>query len=94
MKTVVKCSFPDCDDYAVMKVAAPWKDGSHAELNTYGYACPAHAVPDGQDEFANRIRPSSGWSSLGSEPAGLVREFRWNKNYDWFVMFGQSENQE
>jgi hypothetical protein len=51
-------------------------------------------VPDGQDEFANRIRLSSGWSSLGSEPAGLVREFRWNKNYDWFVMFGQSENQE
>ena len=44
MKTVVKCSLPGCDDDAVTKIAAPWKDGSHSELNTYGYACSAHAA--------------------------------------------------
>jgi hypothetical protein len=43
MKTIVKCSFPGCDDVAVTKVAALWKDGRNAELKTYGYACPAHA---------------------------------------------------
>ena len=29
-----------------------------------------------------------------SEPAGLVREFRWGNNYDLFVMFGQSVKHE
>src|SRR5271157_5094138 len=65
MKTVVKCSLPGCDDYAVMKVAAPWKDGSHAELNTYGYACPAHAedvvaYAEGRAK-AYRLAPASPW---------------------------------
>ncbi len=43
MKTIVKCSFPGCRELAAVKVAAPWKDGSNAELSTYGYACPDHA---------------------------------------------------
>lgn len=72
MKTVVKCSLPDCDDYAVMKVAAPWKDGSHAELNTYGYACPAHvgdvvAHAEGRAK-AYRLAPGESVGKIGTVP--------------------------
>ena len=44
-KTVVKCSMPGCKEAAAAKVASPWKDGSNAELKTYGYTCSAHAEP-------------------------------------------------
>ena len=72
MKTVVKCSFPDCDYDAVTKVAAPWKDGSHAELNTYGYACPAHAAEvvaaaEGRAK-AYRLAPGESVGKIGTFP--------------------------
>jgi hypothetical protein len=44
-KTIVKCSMPGCREDAESKLAAPWKDGRHAELKTYGFACSAHAEP-------------------------------------------------
>lgn len=44
-KTIVKCSMRDCSEVAESKIASPWKDGSHAELKTYGYACPDHSDP-------------------------------------------------
>lgn len=56
-KTIVKCSASDCEHEAVSKVAAPWRDGGHAELKTFGYTCAEHlkSVTD----YA-RMRPQSG----------------------------------
>ena len=62
MKTIVRCSFPGCDEIAVTKVAAPWRGGSNAELKTYGYACPVHAedvVTDAADH-ATEYRLAAG----------------------------------
>jgi len=44
-KTIVKCSMPGCREDAESKVAAPWNDGSNAELKTFGYACSNHCEP-------------------------------------------------
>ena len=44
-KTVVHCSMPGCQVVAASKVAAPWRNGPHAELRTYGYACATHIDP-------------------------------------------------
>jgi hypothetical protein len=72
MKTVVKCSLPGCDGDAVTKVAAPWKDGSHSELNTYGYACPAHVedvVADAEGRArAYRFAPGEFVGKVGAFP--------------------------
>ena len=72
MKTVVKCSLPGCDDDAVTKVAAPWKDGSHAELKTYGYACPDHAedvVADAEGRAkVYRLAPGESEGKIGTLP--------------------------
>jgi hypothetical protein len=72
MKTVVKCSLPGCDDDAATKVAAPWKDGSHSELNTYGYACPAHVedvVADAEGRpKAYRLAPGESVGEIGTFP--------------------------
>ena len=43
-KTIVKCSAPGCEGEASTKVAAPWKEGAHSELKTYGYSCPDHSA--------------------------------------------------
>lgn len=40
--TRVKCSQDGCAELAAYKIAAPWSDGSFAELKNYGYACPEH----------------------------------------------------
>ena len=72
MKTVVKCSLPGCDDDAVTKVVALWKDDSHSELNTYGYACPAHAAEvvaaaEGRAK-AYRLAPGESEGKIGTLP--------------------------
>ena len=72
MKTIVKCSFPGCSDDAVTKVAAPWKEGSNAELNTYGYACPAHtedvvAEAEGRVQ-AYRLAPGESVGKISTFP--------------------------
>ena len=71
MKTVVKCSFAGCDDDAVTKVAAPWKDGSNAELNTYGYACPAHA----EDVVADAEGRAKAYRLAPGESVGKISTF-------------------
>ncbi len=72
MKTIVKCSLPGCDDDAVTKIAALWKYGSHAELNTYGYACPAHAeevVAEAEGRAkAYRLAPGESVGKIGTIP--------------------------
>lgn len=72
MKTVVKCSLPGCDDDAVTKIAALWKDGSHSELTTYGYACPAHAaevVADAEGRTkVYRLAPGESVGKIGTFP--------------------------
>ena len=72
MKTIVKCSFPNCDYDPVTKVAAPWKGGGHSELNTYGYACPAHvedvvAAAEGRAR-AYRFAPGESVGKVGMFP--------------------------
>ncbi len=52
--TVVRCTFPDCREPAAYKVAAPWTDGSFAELKTYGHACPEHLGSVFRDAEARR----------------------------------------
>ena len=38
----VRCSWHDCEEPAVYKIAAPWSDGRFSELKTYGFACVDH----------------------------------------------------
>jgi hypothetical protein len=38
----VRCSWHDCEEPAVYKIAAPWSDGRFSELKTYGFACADH----------------------------------------------------
>jgi hypothetical protein len=40
--TTVRCSLAECREPASYKIAAPWSDGSFAELKTYGFACSNH----------------------------------------------------
>jgi hypothetical protein len=72
VKTVVKCSLPGCADDAVTKVAAPWKDGGHSELSTYGYACPAHVeevVADAEGRArVYRFAPGESVGKIGAFP--------------------------
>ena len=72
MKTIVKCSLPGCDDDAVTKIAALWKDGTHSELSTYGYACPAHAaevVADAEGRAkVYRLAPGESVGKIGTVP--------------------------
>jgi hypothetical protein len=56
--TIVRCSLLGCGEPATQKIAAPWKDGSHAELKTYGYACAEHAEPV-LDYAEHRFKPTS-----------------------------------
>ena len=75
-KTIVKCSLPGCTEAAESKVAAPWKDGSHAELKTYGFACSSHTEP----VLANakkrpqprHLAPSESVGGLSTYPLGSV----------------------
>ena len=43
--TTVRCSLSECREPAGYKIAAPWSDGSFAELKTYGFACSNHLGP-------------------------------------------------
>ncbi|MBV8554761.1 MAG: hypothetical protein JO116_04290 [Planctomycetaceae bacterium] len=56
----------------VTKVAAPGKDGGHSELNTYGYACPAHVeevVADAEGRArAYRFAPGESVGRIGAFP--------------------------
>ena len=76
MKTVVKCSFPGCCDDAVTKVAAPWKEGGNAELNTYGYACRAHAedvVAEAEARVKTyRLAPGEYVGKIGTFPLAIA----------------------
>jgi hypothetical protein len=45
------CSSPGCERAAVVKVAAPWSDGTSDELKNYGLACAEHRA-----ELLNRAR--------------------------------------
>ncbi|MBV8231162.1 MAG: hypothetical protein JO329_14345 [Planctomycetaceae bacterium] len=58
------------------KVAAPGKDGGHSELNTYGYACPAHVeevVGDAEGRArAYRLAPGESVGKIGAFPLANV----------------------
>jgi len=43
--TTVRCSHPECREPASYKIAAPWSNGSFAELKTFGFACSNHLGP-------------------------------------------------
>ncbi len=65
--TVVRCSLPGCDETASYKIAAPWSDGSFAELKTYAYACSDHLGPVFRDSEGRRL-------ARGSIPGETVEE--------------------
>jgi hypothetical protein len=75
-KTIVKCSSPGCREDAESKIAAPWKDGSHAELKTYGFACSDHS--ETVIAYAQRrpkpryLAPSESVGGIGTYDLGQV----------------------
>ena len=89
--TVVRCSMPECDEPAAYKIAAPWSDGSFAELKTYGHACPDHLGPVFRASEARRLAyaPSPGETV---EEIGIYRYEQGKRDRQLQRLWGLEEN--
>jgi hypothetical protein len=64
---VVRCSWPECREPAIYKVAAPWIDRCYSELKTYGFACVDHV----EDVFRGA---EARWLAYEPEPDERLQE--------------------
>jgi hypothetical protein len=64
---VVQCSWPDCQEPAIYKVAAVWSDRRFSELKTYGFACAGHVEDIFRDAEAR-------WLAYEPNPAERLEE--------------------
>jgi hypothetical protein len=91
MSTVVRCNLPGCEEPASYKIAAPWSDGSFAELKTYGHACPDHlglVFREAQDR-QNAYHPSPGETV---EEIGIYRFDQGKRDRQLQRLWGLEEN--
>jgi hypothetical protein len=64
---VVRCSWPECREPAIYKVAALWSDRRFSELKTYGFACVDHV----EDVFRGA---EARWLAYEPDPDERLRE--------------------
>jgi hypothetical protein len=64
---VVRCSWPECPEPAIYKVAALWSDRRLSELKTYGFACVDHV----EDVFRGA---EARWLAYEPDPEERLRE--------------------
>jgi hypothetical protein len=64
---VVRCSWPECQEPAIYKVAALWRDTRFSELKTYGFACADHIEESFRDAEAR-------WLAYEPDPAECLEE--------------------
>jgi hypothetical protein len=89
--TQVKCSQCGCGEPAAYKIAAPWSDGSFAELKNYGYACHEHLGPVFRDAEQRRqaYHPTPGESI---EDIGIYKYEQGKRDRQLQRLWGLEEN--
>ena len=89
--TVVRCSLPECAEPATYKIAAPWSDGSFAELKTFAHACSDHLGPVFREAEARRLSyaPSPGETV---EEIGIYRYEQGKRDRQLQRLWGLEEN--
>ena len=89
--TIVCCSEAGCSEPATYKIAAPWSDGSFAELKTYGYACADHvgSVFRTAEERRQAYHPSLGETL---EDIGIYKYEQGKRDRQLQRLWGLEEN--